>query len=86
MDPSRKIVRSQSPEADALSGLRKSARADRISVGLLPPPFSLGGRAAGFFAHELESVAAARAGGADDEAVRALVTRLMEARNAQRAA
>lgn len=71
-----RLVRSQSLEADALSGLRKSARAQRQREGLLPLPISLGGRASALIAEEYDAVTAARASGADDEAIRRLVAEL----------
>jgi len=81
-----RVIRSQSPEADALTGFRKSARAAKVIDGLLPPPIRLGGKACGFLAHELEAVIAARATGADDDAVRRLVKSLIAARSATVAA
>ena len=75
-----RLVRSQSAEADALSGFRKSARAAKVIDGLLPPPIALGSRAAAYIAEELEAVIVARANGADDEEVRALVKRLVAVR------
>ena len=74
------IIRSQSAEADAFSGLKKSSRAERIADGLYVAPFSLGGRAKGFFRHEMEAIAQARASGACDDEVRVLVAQLTEAR------
>lgn len=76
-----RLVRSFSTEAEALTGFRKSARAQRIRNGLLPPPIPLGGRAAAFIADELVAVVAARAHGATDEDIRALVKRLVTGRS-----
>ena len=79
------FIRSQSADADSRTGYKKSARAKKISEGLLPPPVSLGGRASAFLAHELDAVAIARARCATDDEVRALVTRLVEERAKQQA-
>ena len=76
----RRLVRSQSPEADALTGMRKSARATRARDGLLPPPIDIGGGASAFYADELAEVIAARAAGLGDEDVRVIVARQIAAR------
>jgi len=78
-----RIVRSQSAEAEGLTGFRKSARAAKIAEGLLPPPIHLGGKAAGFLAHELEAVISARATGATDDEVKDIVRNLVAARSAK---
>jgi prophage regulatory protein len=51
-----------------------------VAAGLLPPPVRLGARCVAWPAHELDEIVAARAGGANDEQVRALVRRQIEAR------
>ena len=51
-----------------------------IAAGLLPPPVKLAVRCSAWPAHELDEIVAARAGGANDEQVRALVRRQLEAR------
>lgn len=76
----RRLIRSFSPEAEALTGYRKSARAQKIAEGLLPPPVVLGGRASAFLSDELEAVVAARALGATDEDVRRIVIQLVAER------
>lgn len=75
------FVRSQSTDCDSITGYKRSARALKIRQGLLPPPVLLGARASGFLLSELESVGRARATGADDDAIRALVKRLIAARS-----
>ena len=81
-----RIIRSQSAEADSLTGFRKSARALKIADGLLPPPIRLGGSAMGYLAHELEAIISARATGAGDDEIRALVRQLVADRSKSKAA
>ena len=69
-----------------MTGFRKSARAAKILDGLLPPPIKLGGKAAGFLAHELAAIIGARASGATDDDIRAVVKRLIADRSKQKAA
>ncbi len=69
-----------SAEADALTGLRKSARATRTEHGLLPPTISIGGGASVYYADELIEITAARAAGMDDDAIRGIVRRQIERR------
>ncbi|MGE0483496.1 MAG: helix-turn-helix transcriptional regulator [Gammaproteobacteria bacterium] len=78
----RRLIRSMSPEADARTGYKKSARAGKVLDGLLPPPIALGGRARAFLSDELDAVIAARASGACDDDIRALVRALVAARSA----
>jgi prophage regulatory protein len=61
-------------------GLSRTTVHRRIIDGLFPRPVSLGGRAVGWPAHEIEAVKAARIAGQSDEEVRALVDRLHAAR------
>lgn len=82
----RYLIRSQSGDADKLTGFRKSARAAKVAEGLLPPPIALGGRASAFLSDELDAVMQARAAGADDDAVRSLVRELVAARGTNQAA
>jgi predicted DNA-binding transcriptional regulator AlpA len=51
-----------------------------VAAGLIGPGVRLGVRCVAWPAHELDEIVAARAGGADDEQVRALVRRQIEAR------
>lgn len=83
MQLSTRIIRSLSAEADALTGVRKSCRQTRIASGLLPPQFSLGGLASGWYEIELKEIAAARAAGASDDDVREIVKRQIERRKAR---
>jgi len=74
-------VRSQSAMADALCGIKKSERSDRIRRGEFITPFSLGGgRAKAFFAGELQEYPAAYANGASNEEIRKIVARQLERR------
>lgn len=52
----------------------------RVKSGMLPPPVSLGDRALGWPAHELATLRRARAAGMDEDTLRALVRRIVEAR------
>jgi len=81
-----RIIRSFSPDAETKTGFKKSARAKKIADGLLPPTIVLGGKARGFIEEELDAVLSARANGADDNAIRKLVTELVAARSAKVAA
>lgn len=67
-------------EVQAESGYSRSTIYLRISQGLWPKPISLGMRAVGWPASEVEAVNAARIAGQSDEAVRALVARLEASR------
>lgn len=53
----------------------------RIAQGLLPPPVRLGGNSVAFVAAELDAVNRALAAGADDEAIKELVKKLVAARS-----
>ena len=65
-------------------GLRSSAMNEAVGKGVLPPLFKvLGGRASGCFEHELDEVLRARAAGASDDEVRAIVLRQVEQRKAR---
>jgi hypothetical protein len=65
-------------------GLRSSAMNAAVNEGLLPPLFKvLGGRASGCFEHELNEVLEARAAGAADDEIRAIVSRLVDRRKAR---
>ncbi len=57
-------------------GLSRSTIYLRISQGLWPKPISLGGRAVGWPAHEVDAVNAARIAGKNDETIRRLINQL----------
>ncbi len=70
----KKICRPE--EIQARTGLRSSAMHEAVANELLPRLFKvLGGRASGCLEHELDEVLDARAAGATDEEVRAIVRR-----------
>ncbi len=69
------------PAVEALSGYSRSTIYLRISEGLFPRPVSLGRRAVGWPAREVEAVNGARIAGQSDDAIRALVARLEAARS-----
>ena len=62
------------------TGYSRSTIYLRITQGLWPKPVSLGARAVGWPAHEVEAINAARIAGQSDEAIRELVARLEAAR------
>ena len=68
------ILRRKGVEAE--TGYSRSTIYLRISQGLWPRPVSLGARAVGWPAMEVDAVNAARIAGKSDEDIRALVTRL----------
>lgn len=68
------------PAVKASSGLSRSTIYLRVSQGLLTRPISLGARAVGWPAHEVDAVNAARIAGKSDDQVRQLVQRLQAAR------
>lgn len=71
----------------ARTGLGNTAVHEFERAGLLPQFFKVGGgRASGCFEDELDEVLDARAAGATDEEIRALVTRQVERRKARFAA
>lgn len=72
-------------QVETTYGVGRSTIYDWTRAKLLPPPITLGPRAVGWIADELRAVYAARAAGANDDAVRALVAELVAARNAGRA-
>jgi prophage regulatory protein len=63
-------------QVQAQSGYSRSTIYLRISQGLFPRPVSLGARAVGWPANEVDAINAARIAGRTDEAIRALVARL----------
>lgn len=68
------------PTVKAESGLGRSTIYARIGQGLWPKPVSLGARAVGWPAGEVESLNAARIAGKSDEEIRGLVAKLEAAR------
>ena len=67
-------------QVQAESGLSRSTIYLRIGQGLWPRPVSLGARAVGWPASEVNAINAARIAGKSDADIRALVTRLEAAR------
>jgi prophage regulatory protein len=64
------------------TGLSRSTIYLRISQGVFPKPVSLGGRAVGWPAIDVETINAARIAGKSDREVRELVAKLEAARKA----
>lgn len=73
------ILRRKQVEAE--TGYSRSTIYLRIAQGLWPKQISLGARAVGWPAGEVEAVNAARIAGKTDAEIRALVLRLEAARN-----
>ena len=67
---------------EAVTGFSRSTIYLRISQGLLPPSVPLGARAVGWPQAEIEAINRARVAGVNDEALRALVHRLVAERTA----
>lgn len=67
-------------DARARFGFGKTTFYERVDEGLMVPPVSLGGRAAGIPEHELEQIAAAYMAGNTKDEIRALVAELVEQR------
>ena len=70
------------PTAKAQSGYSRSTIYLRIAQGLWTKPVSLGPRAVGWPANEIEALNAARISGKTDAEIRALVVKLQAARTA----
>ncbi len=69
-------------QVEARTGHSRSTIYLRISQGLFPKPISLGARAVGFPAGEVEALNSARIAGKTDADIRTLVTKLEAARAA----
>lgn len=72
------------PQVDRKRGTSKSTTYLDIQRGTWPPPIPLGARARGWLLHEADAVLRARAAGATDDELRALVKRLVARRVAER--
>jgi len=70
------------PNVISDTGLSRSTIYLRISQGLWPKPVSLGARAVGWPATEVEAVNAARIAGKSDDEIQELITKLEMARKA----
>lgn len=67
-------------EARASFGLAKSSFYDRVKKGLITPPISLGGRAKGYIASEIEAVLKAMVSGKSEKELKAFVNELVKQR------
>jgi len=74
------------PACKDKSGDSRSTTYQKIKDGLWPPPVAIGPRSRGWVEHEIEAVLAARVAGESDEAIRALVAGLINARRRTNAA
>lgn len=68
------------PDALELFGISKSNLHIKINRGTFPPPISLGDRAVGFLAHELEATLKAMARGLEERELKKLVEQLVGSR------
>ena len=68
------------PDVIASTNLSKSTLYNRIKDGLMPPPISLGARAVGFIASEIEAVIQALCEEQTPEQIKALVQELIQQR------
>ncbi|MGJ8693749.1 MAG: helix-turn-helix transcriptional regulator [Thalassotalea sp.] len=68
------------PEVLITLGFKKSTLYTRIKEGLMVPPISLGDRAVGYLEHEIQIVLAAICSGKSEEAIKQLVTTLIDKR------
>jgi len=68
------------PAVKASTGLSRSTLYLRIAQGVFPRPVSLGARAVGWPANEVEALNAARIAGKSESEIRDLVVRLEAAR------
>lgn len=68
------------PDVIASTNLSKSTLYNRIKDGLMPPPISLGARAVGFIASEIEAVIQALCEEQTPEQIKALVQELIKQR------
>jgi len=73
-----KVIRK--PEACQLAGLSNTSLFEQTKAGIFPPPISLGARAVGFIAHEIQAVLAARSVGKSDNEIRSIVKALIKQR------
>ena len=71
---------SRVPRVMARLGLSRSTTYSQIADGLLPPPVRIGPRCVAIPDDEIDSVVSARIAGQDDDQIRDLVTKLVEAR------
>jgi prophage regulatory protein len=68
------------PSLMAAIGFKPSAIYEQVAAGLLPQPIKYGLRTKRYLSDEIQAVVDARAAGADEDEIRALVKRLHAAR------
>lgn len=69
------------PEVEHRTGHRRSTLYALIKAGVFPPPVAIGRRAVGWSENEVDAVNAARLRGERADAMRLLVSRLVEERS-----
>lgn len=78
MEPQVKIIKLS--EVIALTKLSKTSVYERVKDKRMAPPFSLGGRSAGYYEHEVHGVLAAMAAGYSNEQLRKIVKSMIQKR------
>jgi prophage regulatory protein len=78
MEQSVKIIKLS--EVITLTKLSKTSVYERVKSGLISPPFSLGGRSAGYFEHEIQGVLAAMSAGYSNEQIKKIVKAMIQKR------
>lgn len=81
--PEQLIIQRRAEVCEQLK-VGRSTFHNRINVGLFPPSFSLGGRAAGYFAYETNAMIRAMAAGKSNDELKNLVNILIEYRKTPR--
>ncbi|MCC2607340.1 helix-turn-helix transcriptional regulator [Planctobacterium marinum] len=76
--PFFKVIRKN--EVMAVLGISSTSLYRLINDSLIPPPFSLGCRAVGWYEHEINAVLKARAAGRNNDQIRELIGELLNAR------
>jgi prophage regulatory protein len=80
IEPIRRATVLRLPEVKARTGLGRTSIYDQQANGLFPPNFNLTSRAVGWLESEVDAVLAARAAGAEDQELKALIVELVAAR------
>lgn len=70
------------PDVLRRNGMSRSTIYARIANGEFPAPVSIGTRAVGWPAHEIDAIINARIAGKSDDEIRSLVAKLEDARKA----
>jgi prophage regulatory protein len=77
---SEQLLIQRRKEACVQMGIGRSTIYNFINEGVFPPPFSIGDRSVGFFAHETNAILRAMAAGKSKKEIKELVSCLIEYR------